>query len=876
MNKKNYLPIIKFTLLLMFGSVLFGHAPKGLAQTVQEWSDPINLSMSGAASNPSMVVDANGMIHAIWADRFDGFKYTQSADGITWTPPVTVKLPFSPQAPPPVMFTDARGIIHIFWLDDKYKLSYAQTLPENLDNPFSWRVKTDLDTTVYDFDAGVDSQGQVHVVYLMNPAPTPGTAGVFYKRSPDGGRTWSSETLLYESSYFRTLSADNAHIRMDVSDNAEEERIYAVWDDRPQKRIFIVTSNDGGLNWGPVKEMVAPQANLGYQTPFNADIDILKDKVLATWFVGNVGSRCVPYSWSSADGGETWGEQTPIAPDSGQCPEKSEFIPMDPAYSVDILTVQGNLALSAWNGTNWSNPEVQTGPSSITNPATFEPVTLGCQQVVPFKDRLLVVGCDAGNGGDIWFIERKLDSLEYLFPLPTQWSGDTNIISTPRKISSVASASDNAGNVHAVWVQSPNVSTDVSSPVIQYSSWNGSDWTKPSPIFSNLDGLPLNLSLQIDGQKRLLLSWVNQNTGEMMFTWSNVVRANIPQEWLPPLIVIAPSKLTNSPEILVDGANRIVIAYAITLNENRGIYIIQSTDLGETWSSPVKVFDAVAADWEMVDQPKLAVTEDGTLHILFTKYALMEEPQPVGLYYSQSGNGGLTWTSPETVSEQPVQWSKLTAYQGTLHRLWQEKNRAVAQTNQQVSNDAGKNWNAVSKIPSNADLNSQPDVSVDGTGNLHFVQVKGQEEQNFEEWELSQGNWQLVESRKVGVNPLDSPPSATSGITSEGKVYSLLQFPKLVNDKVETEILSIHRSLDKKQPAVLPATISTPSAAFVAAPSQDLLSTPVSTPPLVSFNDPQPKINRNMIGLVLVIVVVVFLLLFLLPRRGKSNRKAEE
>ena len=832
----------KFPVLLALLGMLFGNIPGGLAQSVQEWSDPVNLSMSGGATNPSMVVDGSGVIHTIWVDEFDGFKYSQSTDGLNWTSPETVKYPSSAEANPPVMFSDSAGIIHIFWLDDQNKLSYAQTLPENLDTPPAWRTKSAVDSSVYDFDAGIDPQGRMHVTYLKNPAPATGTAGVFYKRSPDAGRTWSASSLLYESPYFRSLDAENAHIRMAVSDKEDDERIYTVWDDRSQKRIFITTSADGGLTWGPIKEMVAPQSDLGFRTPYNGDIDVLGDKVLATWFVGDIGARCTPYSWSSADGGKTWGEQTSIAPDSGQCPEKSEFIPMDPDYSVELFTIQGNLSLSVWNGTDWSNPEVQTGPSSITNPATFEPVTLGCQQVVPFKDRLLVVGCDAGNGGDIWFIERKLDSLEYLFPLPTQWSGDTNIISTPRKISSVASVSDDAGNVHAVWVQSPNVSTNVSSPVIQYSSWNGSDWTKPSPIFSELDGLPLNLSLQIDGQKRLLLSWVNQNTGEMMFTWSNVVRANIPQEWLPPLIVNAPSKLTNSPEILVDGANKIVIAYAITLNENRGIYIVQSTDLGETWSSPVKVFDAVAADWEMVDQPKLAVTEDGTLHILFTRYVLMGEPQPVGLYYSQSGNGGLTWTSPEIVSEQPVQWSKLASYQGTLHRLWQEKNRAVAQTNHQVSNDAGKSWSAVSKIPSNADLNSQPDVSVDGTGNLHFVQVKGEEEQSFEEWELSQGNWIVVESRKVGVNPLDSPPSATSGITSEGKVYSLLQFPKLVNDKVETEILSIHRSLDKKQPAVLPATISTPSAALVAAPSQDLQSTPISTPPLAVLMIQSPKL----------------------------------
>jgi hypothetical protein len=495
--------------------------------------------------------------------------------------------------------------------------------------------------------------------------------------------------------------------------------------------------------------------------------------------------------------------------------------------------------------------------------------------VSPYKNHLIVVGCDTGSGGDIWFIERQLDSLDYLFPLPSEWGGDANIIRTPREVSSVSSVADDAGNVHAIWVQSPKVPEDVSSPVIQYSSWKGSEWTKPIPVFSNLDGLPLNLSLRIDSQKRLLLSWVNQKTGELMFTWSNAMRAKVPQEWLPPLVVIAPSKLTSSPDMLVDAVNRIVIAYAITLNENRGIYVIQSTDLGETWSSPVKVFDAVAADWEMVDQPKLAVTEDDTLHILFTKYELMGEPEPVGLYYSQSSDGGRTWTSPETVSEQAVQWSKLVAYQGTLHRLWQEKTRLVAETNHQVSQNAGKTWDPVSRIPSDADLNSLPDVSVDGKGNLHFVQVKGMDEQDFEEWAWGQGNWQLVESMKVAANELNSPPHVNSGINSEGKIYSLLQFAKLLNDKLETDLWSINRSMGTDKPAALvPAAISTPAAAIVTDPIQDLQSTPIPTAALANFNDPQPKVSRNLIGLVLLVVVMFFILVFMIPRRGNPKGKA--
>jgi hypothetical protein len=881
MNKKHYSSPVKFTILLMLVGLLLGYVPKGQAQTVQEWSDPINLSMSGAASNPSMVVDGNGTVHAIWADKYDGYKYTQSADGITWTPSVTVKYPFAPEDPAPVMLNDAKGIIHIFWLDGRNKLSYAQTLPERLASPSSWRVKANLDDTVFDFDAGVDLNGVVHVVYLKNPTPNPGTAnpgtaktgtaGVFYKGSSNGGVTWSPETLLYESPYFRSLTAENAHIRMAVSDKAGENRVYVVWDDRPQKRIFIATSEDGGLNWGPVKEMVTPQASLGFRTPYNADIDVLDDQVLATWFVGDAGVSCTPYSWSSSDGGETWGAPVPILPDLSRCPEKSEFISVDPKYSVDLFTVQGELSLSAWNGTEWSEPEAQTGPSSIINPATFEAVTLGCERVAPYNKQLMVMGCDQGGGGDVWFLERQLDSLDYLFPLPTEWNGDTNMITAPRTLSSLSSVVDGSGNVHAVWIQSPASSADVFAPVIQYARWNGTEWTKPSPIFTNLDGAPQSLSLQLDTQQRLLLSWVDSKTGELKFSWANSERAGIPVEWFQPVALTTSSLLIDSPDILVDADNKIVIAYAVTLNEGRGIYMIQSTDQGRTWTQPVKVFDAVAEGWEMVDQPKLAVTQDGTLHLLFTKYALLGEPQSEGLFYSQSADGGMTWTPAEVVSEQPVQWSELIAYQGVLHRLWQEQNKLVARTNHQVSTDGGKTWGAVNKIPSSADLNSEPDVSVDGTGNLHFVQVSGKESQIFEEWVWNQDHWQSFETRKVSKLELNSPPIVKSDVTSSGQLYALLQFEKQVKDGIESDIWSINRSLeitDYVPPSA--ASISTPSSSAASLPTPELQSTPTAESPLANLTDPQPPISRNLLGLILVIFVVLVIAIFMIPRKRKA------
>ena len=857
-------------LLLLIGG-LFGFVPQGHAQSAQVWSEPINLSMSGAGSNPSIVVDNNGVVHVLWIDKFEGYKYVESPDGKSWSSPISVNYPFSlKRVLPPLLLADPNGVIHIFWLDDKNGLSYAQAVGESLDTPSAWRGRTNLDSSVFDFDVNLDVQGRLHIGYAKNPAPVSGTAGMYYRRSINGGNTWTSPSLLYESPYLRSLTSENAHIRIAVSG---KENVYAVWDEQSQKRIFMATSDDGGQSWNPSRELITPKADLGFKTPYHADVDVVQDKLLVTWQVGDPGVRCTPYSWSSSDGGQTWSEPTKILGELAGCPERSEFIAVDPAYSVVLFTLQGDLSISAWNGTGWSNSETQSGPSSIINPATFETVNLGCEQVQAFKNQLFVVGCDQGSGGDIWYMTRQLDALEKLFPLPSAWGGDATITTVKQDIASLSSVSDAANNAHVIWIQSSSSPTDRTNPQIEYARWNGHEWTKPASVITTLPGLPLNLTLQIDGQQRLLLSWVNQPTGELFFSWANAEKANIPLEWVPPIVVSAPSQLTTSPDMIVDGSGRIVIAYAISLNEERGIYITQSTDVGATWSTPVRVFDAVAADWQMVDQPKLTFTEDGKLHVLFTQYSLQGNQQAVSLSYSQSTDGGNTWAAPEVVSENSVDWSEILASKETLHRFWQEKNKSgVVTTYHQLSTDGGTTWNSPLILPNDTATISEPTISIDATGKIHVLQVLQTDTPTLQEWAWANDDWQVAETRKLALSKQSSQVKMASGITSEGNLYAVLQLQRVLDEGTETSLLNVSRSLALTEAAPpSQAFISTPVAAQAPTVIPDLQVTPTQLSPLANLQETQSPLRKNLVGLLLIGLVVSLTIILTIPRRTKKT-----
>ena len=83
------------------------------------WSQPVNLSHSGATSNPVMVMDANGVIHVIWNDKINGTMYTKREGG-NWSPPMPVKLHFRDHKP--TFVADSKGNIHTFWKDENDKL----------------------------------------------------------------------------------------------------------------------------------------------------------------------------------------------------------------------------------------------------------------------------------------------------------------------------------------------------------------------------------------------------------------------------------------------------------------------------------------------------------------------------------------------------------------------------------------------------------------------------------------------------------------------------------------------------------------------------------------------------------------------------------
>jgi hypothetical protein len=130
LDKKSNTSTSKWTWMLtslLIMSILLG-IPIGVQgqSPEDEWQPPVNLSRSGGAINPAIVVDNTGTTHVIWGDTYSGFMYSMLEEE-GWSAPKSVIFPFSPPRnvsvgpdyPTPVLFADQRNRIHAFWIDGR-------------------------------------------------------------------------------------------------------------------------------------------------------------------------------------------------------------------------------------------------------------------------------------------------------------------------------------------------------------------------------------------------------------------------------------------------------------------------------------------------------------------------------------------------------------------------------------------------------------------------------------------------------------------------------------------------------------------------------------------------------------------------------------
>jgi hypothetical protein len=291
------------------------------AQTAQgDWTSAKRLTWtSGNSFDPDIAVDSSGKLHIVWSDDKTGndeIYYQKSTNGgttwstsrrLTWT---------SGDSQDPAIAVDLSDCLHVVWRDITPG-NFAIYYKKSTDGGASWTTGQRL--SMVPGDSGnpgiaVDPSGRLHLVWYNSVG---GESDIYYKRSTNSGASWTASQRLTWTTGFSAYPA----IGVDLSGT-----VHVVWyDNTPGNyEIYYKRSTDSGASW-TASQRLTWTSGTSYVPRIAADSS---GKVHMVWFDNTPGNYEIYYK-RTTDGGANWTSNQRLTWTSGDS--------WDPAIAIDSL-----------------------------------------------------------------------------------------------------------------------------------------------------------------------------------------------------------------------------------------------------------------------------------------------------------------------------------------------------------------------------------------------------------------------------------------------------------------------------------------------------------------------------------------------------------
>lgn len=843
------------------------------------WTIPQNLSHSGVAVNPAIVVDSDSVVHAIWQDDSADFISTRQ-DGDGWlTPkltylnrlfdmPTAIERTGTPttiySGQNPMFVPGPSGFIFSFWLSPQGKLFTSRVRNQNFENVAAWDSAHLITPEVASFTATIDAQGEWHLAFIRVLDDPADPAGIYYIHSTFNGGNWTLPVLLYESPYLRTLVEGDDNLSITTTGSEDTLQVYLAWDNRPRKQVLFSRSLDGGASWDEPTVIAGPSPDFGFTTPFNIQVGTAQDNVVLVWQSGQPGDACSQIYQSSSDAGVTWSEQELMIVDLLGCAYSNEFVTRlgnnseGPLYF--LTKTKSKVFLTAWDEHQWSQPQEQLLLSGFEEPEIFTEVIYGCHRASLSGEQLFIIGCDEGGGGDVWVTSRDMGSNTSSFEPPV-WSQLLPITNDSLAVDAVEVVATNDGLFHAFFNQHQD-------PAIYYTYLNGELWSRTTSVMTLPDGKAGWPASSVGPANELFLIATNNN-GVLYFSRATSGNTATESNWSTPTrLETIHDGAIGSVDVAWDATGTVYVTYSVPVNDKRGIYLVLSKDQGTTWSESVQVFDGAATDIDFVGAPSFLITDNGSLHIVWKVQSIQGDgvPQPLSLYYAQSQNGGRTFSTPEMVVDEPVIWQDIVMDgEGNLHLLWKPQD-TVTTAWDQISFDDGKTWQYPQGLLDGGKLAA---VTRDPAGRLNLVSTGPS---TLDHWLWNGNSWQSEDPPGWLFSSQQEARLLATDVNKQGKMMVILARPMNAEDTTQMSLLYATRTLKLPlnpgpgpkvpTPTLLPSTMipSTPTHESVPIPTGTIESASSTSQVQMDPNEP----NNRLSPFTMAIVPVVLLLLSIL------------
>ena len=345
-----------------------------------QWSEPVNVSNTPDASwFPDLVVDSYNNVHIVWCETvrpekepvLDERVYHRMWDGNQWSESIDI-VASGPDINRNALGIDRRDNLYLTF---RYAVSRGigtvllQAPAKQAWTAAAWTRphRLDVKANAYMTDLAVDSQGVLHVVFDDRGVSETeicytGCSDIYYRRSADQGRTWSSPFNLSHS----PAGVTREQIKVDSNDT-----IHVTWDDgwdriteagEPVSASYTF-STDGGKTWAPITSITHPESTVAQLTAGSDG----QGGVMLVW---RATSRDELYYQWSTDDGQSWGAPSVIPGVFARpwtIPYDMYDMATDSLGHIHLLVVgRQSWAQDAllgvyhlvWDGDRWSTPEM--------------------------------------------------------------------------------------------------------------------------------------------------------------------------------------------------------------------------------------------------------------------------------------------------------------------------------------------------------------------------------------------------------------------------------------------------------------------------------------------------------------------------------------
>lgn len=307
---------------------------------VPGWSKDVRLTNdSGDSMHPSVVTYSNS-VYAIWEDikhddDYWGIYFAKSIDeGKTWCVLKRINDPTNDGHTPSII-ADQNGIIHVAWSGAPIaETDYSIYYKKSNDGGNTWSNDTRL---TYASGESFTPRMAIYenILHIVWSDKRDGNFEIYYKKSADKGDTWSEDiqlTVASGSSGAPTLAADpmgNIHI---------------VWQDNRggNYSVYYKTISNNGILSEDMWLVKSSDKTIGnYPNPVIA-ID-LYDNIYVTWADYTCETLANIFLKKSFNGGKTWGDAVMITEQ-----------PSTDSYMPSIIACSNNVLYLFWKCSNFS------------------------------------------------------------------------------------------------------------------------------------------------------------------------------------------------------------------------------------------------------------------------------------------------------------------------------------------------------------------------------------------------------------------------------------------------------------------------------------------------------------------------------------------